>query len=441
MPFYDAMALWERWDSVLAEGKKKILILGGTRHMIDVVITANAMGFYTIVADNVAGSPAKAHANKFFDESTADIQKMTEIVRAEKVDGIFTAFEDINTWNAETLARETGLPFYATEEQLEVTSNKNKFKEFCRRYDVPVIPEYTAGTTLDDDTVQNMKFPVISKPIDSYASKGITVCHGPAEVKKGFEKALGYSKSGKAIVEPFIDNTYGVQMFYAVRSGEIVLNGTTDRYVHKQSKEHPPLPIAMMFPSKHQQRYINSVDPNVRNLIRGLGIENGLVFIQSLYEDDAFYIYEMGFRFSGEQHYKIIEKQTGINLLEMMLEFAVGEDIRKYNVGAFDYGYMPKPSCNLPILLGNGTIAKVSGMDDIARMEEVVSYCLNHEVGDVIAANGSYAQMFGRFNLVADSEEALHNTIEMVYKLLEISSREGADMVLAKHEPAKAKIQ
>ena len=409
--------------------------------MIDVVKTANAMGFYTIVADNVAGSPAKAHAAKSYDESTADIRKMAEIVREEKVDGIFTAFEDINTWNAEKLARETGLPFYATEEQLEVTSNKDKFKEFCRRYDVPVIPEYTSGRTLDDEVVRNMKFPVIAKPVDSYASKGITVCHNSAEVKAGFEKALGFSKSGKVIVEPFIDNSYGVQMFYAVRNGEIVLNGTTDRYVHKQSKEHPPLPIAMTFPSKHQQPYIENVDPNVRNLISGLGIENGLVFIQSLYEDGEFYIYEMGFRFSGEQHYKIIEKQTGINLLEMMLEYAVGEDIGKYDVTAFDHGYMPKPSCNLPILLGDGTIAKVGGMDEIDRMEEVVSYCLNHEVGDVIAANGSYAQMFGRFNLVAVSEEALHSAIEMLYKLLEIESIEGADMVLAKHEPAKMRAQ
>ncbi|HSP22678.1 MAG TPA: hypothetical protein VLQ20_10195 [Planococcus sp. (in: firmicutes)] len=425
----------------MGDGKKKILILGGTRHMIDVVKTANAMGFYTIVADNVEGSPAKAHADKFFDESTADIQKLAEIVRVEKVDGVFTAFEDINTWNAEKLARVTGLSFYATEEQLEISSNKNKFKEFCRLYAVPVIPEYTAEGTLGEELLQNMKFPVIAKPVDSYASKGITVCHNPAEMRAGFEKALSFSKSGMVIVEPFIDNSYGVQMFYAVREGEIVLNGTADRFVHKQSKEHPPLPIAMTFPSKHQQQFIDTVDPNVRSLILGMGIENGLVFIQSLYAEGAFYIYEMGFRFSGEQHYKIIEKQTGINLLEMMLEFAVGEDIGKYGITAFDHGYMPKPSCNLPILLDAGTIANVSGMDKINRMEEVVSYCLNHEVGDAIAANGSYTQMFGRFNLVAGSEEELHNAMETLYDTLKIESLDGADMVLAKHVPARTSGQ
>ena len=423
------------------KGTKKVLILGGTRHMIEVIKTANAMGYYTIVADNVEGSPAKSFADKFFDESTADIPAMAEIVRTEEVDGVFTAFEDINTWNAEKLARATGLPFYASEEQLELSSNKNKFKELCRRYAVPVIPEYFAGEALNEELFHNMKFPVIAKPVDSYASKGITVCHNAEEVRDGFQKALGFSKSGKVIVEPFIDNSYGVQLFYAVRNGEIVLNGTTDRFVHKQSKEHPPLPIAMMFPSKHQQLYIDKVDPNVRSLIRGMGIENGLVFIQSLYEEGAFYIYEMGFRFSGEQHYKIIEKQTGINLLEMMLEFAVGEDISGYGIGAFDAGYMPKPSCNLPILLDSGIISTIEGMDKLDRMDEVVSYCLNHEVGDEITANGSYAQMFGRFNLVAGSEEALHNAIEALYDHLKIYSADGRNMVVAKHEPANVKAQ
>ncbi len=415
--------------------KKKILILGGTYHMIDVVKTANAMGFYTIVTDKVVGSPAKSFAAKFYDVSTADIQKMIEIVRHEKVDGIFTAFEDINTWNAEKIARETGLPFYATQAQLEISSNKNKFKEFCRRYHVPVIPEYTAGDTLLEEKMHNMKYPVIVKPIDSYASKGITVCYNPPEVRSAFKKALRFSKSKKVIIEPFIDNAYGVQMFYTVCRGDVVLNATTDRFVHKQSKEHPPLPIAMTFPSKHQERYIEKVDPHVRDLIRGMGIENGLVFIQSLYEDETFYIYEMGFRFSGEQHYKIIEQQTGINLLEMMLNFAVGEDIRNYDMTAFDNGFMPKPSCNLPFLLGDGTIAKVEGLDKIEKMEELVSYCLNHEIGDTIAANGSYAQMFGRFNLVADSEDHLHKAIEQLYRTLKVESVDGKSMLLAKHEP------
>ena len=230
-------------------------------------------------------------------------------------------------------------------------------------------------------------------------------------------------------------------MFYTIRNKEIVLSGVTDRYVYKGAKEHPPLPIAMMFPSKHQDLYIRTVDPNVREMIQGMGIENGLVFIQSLFEADSFYIYEMGFRFSGEQHYKIIEKQTGINLLEMMLEHAVGEDISKYAIGQYDFGHMPHPSCNLPILLGSGTIGEIRGMKEVGAMPEVVSYVLNHSVGDEIQANGSYAQMFGRFNVVASSQETLCQTIESIYSQLKILSTEGEEMILVKHSPLEAVIQ
>lgn len=423
------------------EIQKKVLILGGIDHMIDVVKTANRMGYLTLVTDNNPGSPAKKHAHQSYDISTANIDEMVELVERERVDGVFTAFEDINTWNAEAIASRAGLPFYATKEQLEIASNKNRFKECCRRFGVPVIQEYTAVSILDERELERMKFPVIIKPVDSYASKGITVCYNAEEAREGFRKALSFSKSGKVIIEPFIDNSYGVQMFYTIRNKEIVLSGVADRYVHKGAKQQPPLPVAMMFPSKHQDLYIQTVDPKVREMIQGMGIENGLVFIQSLFEDDSFYIYEMGFRFSGEQHYKIIEKQTGINLLEMMLKHAVGEDISEYAIGQYDFGHMPRPSCNLPILLGSGTIGEIRGMEEVDAMPEVVSYVLNHSVGDEIQANGSYAQMFGRFNVVASSQETLCQSIESIYSQLKILSTEGAEMILVKHSLAEAVIQ
>lgn len=421
--------------------QKKLLILGGTDHMIDVVKTAKKMGYFTLVADNNPEAPAKQHAHQAYDISTADIEGMVALAKTQQVDGVFTAFEDINTWNAEAIAGQLGLPFYATKDQLEISSNKNKFKEYCRRFGVPVIQEYAANGKLEEEELRQMKFPVIIKPVDSYASKGITVCYTEAEAQKGFQKALEFSKSKKAIIEPFIDNSYGVQMFYTICNKEIVLSGVTDRYVHKQEKEHPPLPIAMTFPSKHQDEYLENVDASVREMLRGMGIENGLVFIQSLFENGSFYIYEMGFRFSGEQHYKIIEKQTGINLLEMMLEFAVGEDISKYPINQFDHGYMPYPSCNLPILLGNGTISQINGLDKLGAMPEVVSHVLNHRAGDTIQANGSYAQMFGRFNLVASSQEALLQAIDDIYSHLEILSTEGKEMIIAKNSLLEAGVK
>lgn len=421
--------------------EKKILILSGIAHMVNVVETAKKMGFYTIVTDKAAGSPAKAVADKYYDVSTSDIERLAEIAEAEGIDGVFNGFDDLNTWNALALCERLNLPYYATHEQLKICSNKDQFKEHCRKFGVPVIEEYEMDARLADEDIAKLHFPVIVKPVDSYASQGITICYNRKELKDGYIKAVEGSKSGGVIVERFIDNSYGTMMYYTVQNGEVFLSAVTDRHVHQHYKDLPPLPIAVAFPSVHRELYLEAVDPQVRAMLKGMGIQNGVLMIQALYEDGEFFIYEMGFRISGSQHYTIVEKQTGINLLQMMLDHAVGEDLSKYDISKFDDSYIPYPSCNLPILLGNGTIAEIRGLEAVLAMPEVLSFVSSRHKGDAIKHTGSYSPMFGRFNIVAGSLSELHDAIENIYDTLQVVSDAGEDMVLVRYRPAETLSQ
>lgn len=416
---------------------KKILILGGYTHMIDVVEKAKEMGLYTIVVDRESGSPAKAVADKSYDASTADIDLLADIGRAEGISGVINGFDDINTWNALALCEKLGLPFYATEEQLAICSDKERFKAHCRNYGVPVIEEFEVGGQLEDKDISRIAFPVIVKPVDSYASQGITVCYSADELREGHAKAVRYSKSGKAIIERFIDNAYGVMMFYTVSNGQVVLSATTDRYVHKHYKEHPPLPTATIFPSRHQDLYIQTLDADIRSMIRGMGIQNGVLFIQSLFEDGQYYLYEMGFRLSGTQYYSIVEKQTGINLLELMIDFAIGGDLGRYDIAKFDFGYTKFPACNLSILLDAGTIRQVVGLEKIKEHPAVVAYIPVHEAGDKVELTGTYAQMLGRFNIVAADQTEFMELIKDINCSLHVLSTEGEEMIIGHYNPAE----
>ncbi|MBB5180198.1 biotin carboxylase [Planomicrobium koreense] len=415
--------------------QKKILILSGIAHMVNVVETAKRMGYYTIVTDKAPGSPAKKVADKSYDISTSEIDRLAEMARHEQIDGVFNGFDDLNTWNALALCEKLGLPYYATEEQLEICSNKDQFKEHCRKFGVPVSEEYVIDAKLQDEDIAKLTFPVIIKPVDSYASQGITICYTPEELKSGYEKALDYSKSGNVIIERFIDTPYGTMMYYTVQNGDVFLSAVTDRHVHQQFKELPPLPIAVAFPSMHKELYLEKVDPQIRDMLKGMGIQNGVLMIQALYEEGEFFIYEMGFRISGSQHYTIVEQQTGINLLEMMLDHALGEPIDKYDISSFDDSYIPRPSCNLPILLDNGIIAKVSGLEKVLAMPQVLSFVGCRHAGDVVEHTGSYSPMFGRFNITADSLDELHETIDAIYDTLTITSTEKRDMILVRYQP------
>lgn len=414
--------------------KMKVLILGGYMHMVSVVETAQKMGLYTIVVDRDAGSPAKAVADQSYDVSTDDLERLVEIAKSEGINGVFNGFDDINTWHALALCEKLDLPFYATREQLAICSDKEHFKQHCRNYGIPVIEEY--AITSEED-FKRLTYPVIIKPVDSYASQGITVCYSPEEMKEGCVKAAAYSKNDKVIIERFIDNSYGVMMFYTVKNGEITLSAMTDRHVHKQYKEHPPLPTATVFPSRHLDHYLETLDARVRIMLQGMDIQNGVLFIQSLYEDGEYFFYEMGFRLSGTQYYTIVEKQTGINLLEMALDFAVGRDLTQYAVKEFDNGYTKFPACNLSILLDHGTIKEVIGLERILLHPAIVSYVPVNGVGDRVEMTGTYAQMLGRFNIVAQNKEEFIRIIEDINDTLHVVSSNGSEMIIIKYIPSE----
>ena len=142
------------------DDQKKILILGGTKHMIDVVEMAKRMGMSPIVVDNIIGSPAKSFADKSFNTSIANIEGLAEIVRREGVAGVFTAFEDINTWNAVALCKKMNLPFFAAEDQSAFTSNLGRFKEICQSFNIPVIREEELAEAFEDTAIASWEFPV-----------------------------------------------------------------------------------------------------------------------------------------------------------------------------------------------------------------------------------------------------------------------------------------
>ena len=140
-------------------GKKKILILGGTFHMVTVVETAKCLGYYTIVADNMADSPAKKVADQSYDISPADTRRLAEIGSEEQIDGVFAAFDDISTWYAIALCKTIHLPFYAMPEHGEITSHKERFKDYCLTFCVPVIEQFECDSAHVPELIK-LEFPV-----------------------------------------------------------------------------------------------------------------------------------------------------------------------------------------------------------------------------------------------------------------------------------------
>lgn len=397
--------------------------------MIDIVMTAKDMGIYVIVADNNPDSPSKRFANKAVDISTDKIDELEKLCKTEHIDGVFTGFEDFNIHIARELCQRLNLSFYATKEQLDTVTNKVAFKDACRKYAVPVIEQYNL-----DEAKAEGKYPYIIKPADSYGSRGITICRNAEELDKGYNKAISVSKSDTAIIERFIDYDHGTELFYTVVNGNIHLTVTSDRYTVRNGETTVPLPVAEVFPSRHRDDMVSRIDGNVRSMLKGIGIENGLVLIQALYDGEDYFVYEMAYRFTGEQHYRLVEKQHGVSIARMMISHALGEDISSYDTNLLDDEAFVKPAINFALVLNSGTIKSVTGLEKVYKIDEVTSYNLTHGDDDEIRPSGDYSHMLIRINMVADSYPKLCRAVKKVNEYVKVVSYDGEDMLTARFE-------
>ena len=403
---------------------KKLLVLGGTLSSYDVVKTAKEMGLHVIVADYLEYGVSKEIADEKILLSTTDIDALSKLIDLKKIDGVFTGASEFNIRNMIELCERKGLPCYTTMEQWQLLQNKKRFKDTCRKYGVPVVPEYDAGNAED---IKKIKYPVIVKPVDSFSGHGISVCHSKEELLQAIPYAKKHSKTGNIIVERYIQGD-NVEVYYLIQDGQVMLLTAADRYTNKE-QSGSPVPIAFYHPTNHLDIYLSETDKKVREMFEDIGVKNGVFFMESFLEDGKFMFYEMGFRLNATMEYHFVDYFNNFNPLKMMIEYAVSGSMGK-NVIEKNNPYFIGKACEIALLLKKGCIAEINGMDVISEMPEVIHTIQFYNVGDSLEKTGTLNQNFARIKVVATTEEILEEVINKVYEVISVKDTDGKEMLI-----------
>ena len=414
---------------------KKLLILGGITASIEAIEFAHKYGVKAYVTDYLEDSPAKKYADKSFMVSTTDVDAVAELCRNEGIDGIFTGNVDLLLPYYAKIGEKIGLPTYGSYEQFCLMTDKKMFKDVCRKYNVPVIPEYTEA----DIENGSIKFPVIVKPVDSSGSKGITICENYEELSKGIEKALSYSPSKNYIIEKYMTGDEAV-LYYYFQDGNPVFIAMCDRYVLKQGEGLAQLPTSYIFPSRYTGDHIKNTDKLLKDMFRGIEMQNGPIFIQCFVEDGIPYIYEPGYRLCGAREQYIIAAVNGISSPEMLINFALTGKMADVDIETLSDPYLHgKYCCKLSPLIGKGKISSITGVEEVRKLSSVAKLVLNNNVNDVIDDKnmGTLKQVAYRAFIVEDSIEELRKTIDYIQDTVVFADENGKSMMLEKYDTAE----
>lgn len=307
---------------------KKLLILGGDHFAVPVVKAAKEQGYYVITCDYLPDNVAHKMSDEYVNFSTTDKEGILEWARENRIDGIVT-FTDSGVVTTAYVQHHLGLPQVGPLESVEILQNKDKFRRFLadNGFNVPRAKGYTTyEDTLED--VDWYQWPIIVKPVDSAASKGVTRVDVKEKLKDAVEYALQFSASGRFIIEEFIEKEgcSSDSDCFSLNGKLKVVTYSAQRF--DENAENPYAPAGFSWPStftKEQESYLTSELQRLLNLLR---MNTTIYNIESrVGKDGKPYIMEVSPRGGGNRLAEMVRFSTGADMITAAVRAAVGDSV------------------------------------------------------------------------------------------------------------------
>lgn len=416
---------------------KKLLILGGNPETSPLVRLANDMGIKTIVSSARSTDDAKKYAWKAFDVDGMDVPGLVALAREEQVDGVLVGVADILVPSYCKVCDALGFPCYATQQIVDVFSFKDVFKSTCERFGVHGIPEYYLDADMNPEDVAKIKYPVMVKPVDNGGGVGMTLVYNEDELRPAVEKALAASYKKRFIVERYM-TCDDVGIYYTFKDGKCSPSCVFDRYTTAEQKGFSRVNMGSIYPSKHIKDYYNRMHDNAIRMFENIGIQNGVLLISGFFEDGEFYMYDPGFRLQGEAPHLLMKAIHGFDQREMLIRFALTGSQGDLELLKVDDPYFRgKAAATFWLLLKQGTIGRIEGLDEIEKDPRVVANVQRLKVGDVVMDSwiGTERQVLTRLYLVCDNKSALADMIKECQNKIKVYDADGNSMLLNSFDP------
>jgi len=421
---------------------KKLIILGGNPETAILVKTAMSMGIYTIVVDPNPDAPAKKNASESFDIEVLDIDKIVSLAKKNKVDAVLVGVADVLVKPYRLICEKLNIPCYASEEAVEAFCSKDGFKRYCIKHNIQDIPGIYINDLSNIDNSKDIKYPVMIKPVDNGGGVGMKICRNQNDYIDSVKNALKFSKKGVVLIERYMDCD-DMAAYYTFRNGIPYLSAISDRLTTKKQGDSSPVCIGAIFPSKYTDLFVKNVHPKLCEFFKELNIQNGILNIQFFVEDNIFYAYDPGFRLQGEAPHIPIAHINKFDHREMLINYAFTgvfgeEDFSMKN----DYMFKGKMACTIWVLLTEGKINLIEGLDQIKSDKNVIFVLDRFKTGDVVHSEmlGTEKQVFARIYLVAETILEVNKKISEFRNLLKVIDSNGENMILEWLKPFDSKV-
>ncbi len=362
---------------------KSVLFVGAGRHQRRAILRAQELGLRVVAVDRNPDAPGLAAADVGEAVDFTDVAAVTEVGRRHGVDGVLTISADRAVPVVAAVAEDLGLPGIGRE-TAHLMTHKIAMRRTLADAGVPQ-PRFAGARDLQSAraALETVGVPAVLKPADSGGQRGIFFIGSQDELDAHLHAALAESGGGEVIVEGFHD---GLEMngIVIVRNGEAIPLTLSDRL-------RPPgigfgVGWIHVYPASIYGFQLEEAERVVLHAVHALGMRDGIAFPQLIAADDGtLRVVEVAARIPGGQMADLVRHAVGIDLVEVALRTALGEEIPDELVlPRFKQPLAIRFLTAQPGPLPTGKITSIGQLDPVLAAPGVVQADTYLQVGETI---------------------------------------------------------
>lgn len=456
--------------------KKRVFMLGAGFMQGIAIRAARALGCTVVAADGNPSAVCAAEADEFVCIDLKDTARLIDYARYLQqnggLDAVFTAATDFSAAVA-AIAAACGLRGHTLEAALNAT-DKVRMRECFRKAGVPS-PAFIELTAADlaapadrleargnvrysdlgaatADTLEWRlgelagRFPLVVKPVDNMGARGCSLVKNLSELRKAAATALQYSRSGRAIVEEYIEGSeFSIEGL--IFGGRLYITALADRHIF-----FPPYFIEMghTIPSDCTQDIADEVMSVFERGVHALGLTDGAVKGDILVRNGKAFVGEIAARLSGGYMSGwTVPYSCGLDITAAALTLALGGSPWLHTCGK-DFFVVPLKQ-NCPFVSAErawisipGQVASVSGLEAARAAPFVKDVFPRAGAGDTVVFPQNNVEKCGNVLSAAPSRREAVQASEAACRKIVLRLRPHVaetDAFLAElHSPAEQQI-
>ena len=402
--------------------RKKALVLGGTVPHCELIRQLKERGYYTVLVDYLDNPPAKAVADEHVQESTMDKEKVLEIAREKTADLVICGCVDQANITACYVSEKLGLTRPYSYETASQITNKGVMKRVMMEKGIPT-SKYIFFDRADQEVKATLRYPVMVKPADSNSSNGVKKALNESEMKMYLRDAIQISRSGKAIVEEFVQGRE-ISAYCFIKERKAKLLMTAERISTTDGAAKAIKCYASIAPARLSQSLTIKAEYIATQIAEAFNLNNTPLFFQAMVENDDILVIEFAPRTGGGMCFYTIKFNTGFDIISATIDSWLGID------ADLSSWHAPENLVLVNTVYGkDGIFDHIEGINELLNGNVVEAAFPIKMGGDVLDISRAASSRVIFLIVKADDEKNLLSKVEKIYETIKVLDPCGENLL------------